>query len=423
MESPYKPDQNEEMQFIPLVKLCYHKFLQNWYWFLLSAVVCLVAGWFYQQVKPRIYERQSVMLIEESSGTGYSTSFKRNSRNNMTSLLELNGVSVGDNLKNEIFIISSKRLMMRVVEKLRLDVDYVTEENLHEVALYGNERPFEVIFQDPFTEEKAKRMKRMVLDFKVKKLTDAKVLLTGFTDLEGNNLPDQEAQLGQTVQTPYGKLIVIRGKRYARWEDQVIEVRRMPVPIAANVFQSKMAVTEYDKETSLIVLTIQEQNEKRADDVLNTLYNTYKEDVVENKNRVAQNTAKFIDERIGIISSELSSVENQLADFKKRNQLVDFRQTPQLVMNETSTARQQSLAIETQLNVAQFLNNYLNNRTNDRDLIPALNLGDNTFNQQIAAYNTLLNDRNRLADNTSEDQSVIRDMDRQLRQFRQSIGT
>ena len=88
MESPYKPDQNEEMQFIPLVKLCYHKFLQNWYWFLLSAVVCLVAGWFYQQVKPRIYERQSVMLIEESSGTGYSTTFKRNSRNNMTSLLQ-----------------------------------------------------------------------------------------------------------------------------------------------------------------------------------------------------------------------------------------------------------------------------------------------------------------------------------------------
>ena len=82
-------------------------------------------------------------------------------RSNMTSLMELNGVSVGDNLKNEIFILGSKRLMNIVVEKLNLDVDYTTDESLHYVSLYGKERPFEVLFQDSVA--------RMAYSFKIQK--------------------------------------------------------------------------------------------------------------------------------------------------------------------------------------------------------------------------------------------------------------
>ena len=40
--------QDEEMQLIPLLKLCYHQFINHWAWFALSAVVCGCIGWFYQ---------------------------------------------------------------------------------------------------------------------------------------------------------------------------------------------------------------------------------------------------------------------------------------------------------------------------------------------------------------------------------------
>ena len=366
---------NNEMQLIPLLKLCYHKFMQNWYWFTLSVIVCVALGWIYQQRQSRIYERQSVMLIEEGNGTsGSMSSLRRANRSNMTSLLELNGVSVGDNLKNEIFIISSKRLMQRVVEKLNLDVDYLIDEGLHHVPLYKDERPVEIIFQSPYTEEMAAKAEKHSISFEVQKVNGNTVKLTNFKDEEGNKLPDINAQLGQTLQTPAGKLSVLRGKSFNQWTNEEIRVVRMPVSLAANVYQSKLTASEFNKETSLIVLTCQDTHTKRADDILNTLYDTYKEDVVENKNRVALSTAKFIDERLQIIGNELNTVETELADFKKRNQLIDFKLTSQAVLNETSTARQQTLAIETQLNVAQFLNDYLGNHTNDNDLIPTLNL-------------------------------------------------
>lgn len=119
----FKRDE-EEMQIIPLLKLCVHQFLKNWYWFLLSAVICLGLGWIYRQSQPNVFKQQSVILIEEADSDPRSRMMK----GNMSGLLELNGISVGDNLKNEIFILSSKRLMMRVVDKLDLDVDYLMPE-------------------------------------------------------------------------------------------------------------------------------------------------------------------------------------------------------------------------------------------------------------------------------------------------------
>lgn len=411
---------NEEVQLVPLMRLCLEEFKTHWWWFLLSALLCVSCGWYYQQKQQRIFQRQAVMLIEDadasSVGGGASTS-RSSKRNAMNTLLELNGVSVGDNLKNEIFILSSKRLMLRVVEKLHLDIDYTIEAGLHIKSLYGDkELPFEVLFQ-------SKCKGKALQTFKVTKKDANTVTLKGLHDKEGNELPDKDVQLGQMVQTPYGQLCVVRGQQFGAWTDETITVSRMSIKNAATRFIGELAVSEYDKETSLIVLNCSDNNVERADHILACLYDTYKEDVVDNKNRVAQNTARFIDERIQIIGRELSSVENQLASFKKRNKLVDFTQSSQIVLNATNDARQQSLQLETQLNVARYLSDYLHSHSNNHDLIPALNMQDASFNTQIGKYNDVMNQRNQMVANSSDKQAIVAELDRQLAQMRQTIAS
>ncbi len=407
-----------EMQLIPMLQLCFRLFMRNWMWFLLSAVLCVCIGWLYQQRQPRILQRQSVMLIEDSDG-GSTTSMRRSSkRNSMNTLLELNGVSVGDNLKNEIFILSSKRLMQRVVEKLHLEVDYTVKENLHDVTLYGKTRPFEVLFQRDYKGKFAQSVT-------VTKKNATTLTLSGMTDRMGEEVAPIDVKLGQMVSTPYGKLCVVRGTAFDKWnEGEHVSVTRLSVDNASARFLAALSVSEYDKETSLIVLDCRDTNKDRADDILATLFDTYKEDVVENKNRVAQNTANFIDERIGIISRELSSVESQLASFKKRNKLVDFEKSSQEALTQTATARQQALQAETQLNVARYLEEYLRSHSaNEHDLIPALNISDASFNQQIATFNDQMNKRNQMAANSSESATMVRELDRQLSQMRQAIAS
>lgn len=412
-----RPDYIEEEQdteLLPLLKLCYHKFISNWGWFLLSTIVCVALGFLYQQMKPRIYQRQAVVLIEGAESATSSNMARSLRRSNMSNLAELSGVSVGDNLENEIFILTSNRIMLRVVNKLKLNIDYTLTEALHPVTLYGNELPFTVIFNKAYNGKNAQ-------SFTVSKNSDNTLTLSGFTDKDGNKYADKKLQFGQMTPTPYGELCIVRGQSFNKWEGEEITVSRLSDANAAKRFLGEISASEYDKESSLIVLTCNDMNVQRANDILNTLYDTYKEDIVENKNRVALNTASFIDERINLIGSELSRVESQLASFKKQNQIVDFTASPQTIVSESSDARKRSLEVETQLNVARYLSDYLSNHTNDHDLIPALNIGDASFNSQINEFNKLMNQRNTMASNSSEQQTVVREMDRQLAQMRQSI--
>jgi uncharacterized protein involved in exopolysaccharide biosynthesis len=112
-------EEENDMQLADLLKVCYAHFKMNWGWFVISAVVCLIVGYIYLQRQPRIYQSQAVMLIESADPSGMGGS---RARNGMNSLLELNGISVGDNLKNEIFVLTSRRLMERVVDSLDLNV-------------------------------------------------------------------------------------------------------------------------------------------------------------------------------------------------------------------------------------------------------------------------------------------------------------
>ena len=258
--------QDDEMQLIPLVKLCYHQFITYWGWFALSTVVCVCLGWLYQQKQSRIFQRQAVMLIEDTNGSSSSNGFRSTSRRNsgMNTLLELNGVSVGDNLKNEIFILSSKRLMQRVIDKLHLEVDYTVKEKLHDITLYGKDLPFQVLSQKNF---KGKGVQHLTI---VKKDGNT-VTLKNLRDQLGKELPDIDAKLGQMVNTPYGPLCIVRASGFGKWEDKEVEVNRLSPDMAAARFMGELSASEYDKETSLIVLSCNDANTERADAILATL--------------------------------------------------------------------------------------------------------------------------------------------------------
>jgi len=415
MKAGYTQDlrQDEEMQIIPMLKNCWTYFLIYWKWFLFSVVVCLAAGWLYQQRQARVYQRQAVMLIEDAEVSSIGGGGSRRSRGNMNSLLELNGISVGDNLCNEMFILTSKRLMERVVDKLELNVDYTTKSGLHEATLY-RDRPFEVEFADTYSRP---------VNFSASIQEDGTCLLSDFT-VGGEELAwERRVKIGENVKTPGGTLKIMLTPAFEKFpKNKKVHVHRISTDLAASIFKGRISATEYDKESALIVISCSDVNAKRAEDVLNEVFNAYKQDVVDNKNRVAQSTAAFIDSRIELIGSELSKVENQLADFKQRHRIIDFETSAQLFAQEGSSARRQSLALETQLEVAKYLAEFLRNSSHQGDVIPVLTgLDGATFTPQITEYNKLILNRNMLAGNSSETAPKIRELDSQLASLRQSI--
>ena len=86
----------------------------NWYWIVLSVVICMSVAWFYLAMQTPLYKRSAVMLVKSENKSG----------NDMSAVLELNGGISGSGVENEIYILQSHQLMREVVGRLHLDVTY-----------------------------------------------------------------------------------------------------------------------------------------------------------------------------------------------------------------------------------------------------------------------------------------------------------
>ena len=112
----------------------------NWYWIVLSVVICMSVAWFYLAMQTPLYKRSAVMLVKSENKSG----------NDMSAVLELNGGISGSGVENEIYILQSHQLMREVVGRLHLDVTYQVKNWLHYDQLYA-ESPIRVNFLDAYT--------------------------------------------------------------------------------------------------------------------------------------------------------------------------------------------------------------------------------------------------------------------------------
>ena len=393
-------------------------FVYNWKWFVISVIICLLASRLYLATKPKIYKRSAVMLVKDDSGSGSTSS---RSRGGTDALMQLNGVVMGSSVKNEVYILQSHQIMKQVVRNLNLDVYYSYKHHLQTRNLY-NVKPFVVEFDSADVETLVPYSFQVELD-------GTRAHITNFTmpqkEEEEQANVDILVELGTPFRLPatQGELRLVPNEKYlSEFNGKRINVTHTTVEAAAYSYGAGLAAGELDKESTLVGITYTDQDISRAEDIINAVLEAYRQNIIDDKNRIAQSTAAFIDERIGIISRELSKVEGDLADFKQRNRLVDVKSDANNFLQQSSQARQRSILLESQVSVVQYLLDYLRDASKGNNLIPTLSgLTDQGIQSQIMRYNELMLERNRLIQNTGEGTPRIRQADQNLEQMRQTI--
>ena len=105
--------------------------------------------------------------------------------------------------------------------------------------------------------------------------------------------------------------------------------------------------------------------------MINTLITKYNEDAIADKNRLAVNTARFIDDRLVIISQELGDVDSQIETFKKENELTDIISEAGMSLTMKSGYMNEGVSLENQISLVNFIKDYLADTVKINDLIPA----------------------------------------------------
>ncbi len=398
-----KPE--NEMTIIDLLRIVY----VHWYWFALSVFLCLVLSFYYIKSTPRTYSRTaSVLIKDEGRGAKLPTEAAAFEEVNM-----LNSMSSVD---NEVLIFKSKRLMMEVARRLKLDISYRRKGKLRDWELYTHS-PVQVSFPEA-TEQ-------MSLALNITPLSEKEVLLSGFPEQPDSvkTVERMTVALNDTVETPVGKLVVTPSLYYSEnYYGIPIKVAKRNLEAVALACNAGLQATLASKTATIINLTLNDASPQRAEDIINTLIDVYNEDVVNDKNQIAINTANFINDRLIIIEKELGGVDTEIADYKRENQLTDITSESRMYLQSTSTYQQEGLSLENQQTLSRYIRDYLTDPSKAADLIPAnTGLSDTNIEGQIRDYNELLLKRDKLIGNSSDRNPVVQDMNNSLAAMRQTI--
>ena len=325
----------------------------NWHWILLSTIIFLVGARMYYATLTPTYKSQMVMLFKTNEN-------KPKSRNDVMGDIVVTGGLSGSGVSNELYLLKTNQLMRGVVERLHLDVSYSLKGVFRDHPVYNTSCPIEVIFTSEFT-------KPVSCEIKIKSADKYQII-----SVNGQDVNPQTFTFGQKVTCNAGSMIVTAKPTTAHSTGSTVIVNRLGLFNAAARYQGQIASELVSEETQLIRLSSTDPIPERSDSILHALFDEYSKSIIEDKNRVAVNTERFIDQRVGIIGQELADVESDLADFKKRNNIFDVTSGSTQYMSQSSAAEKKAVEIETEISIAKAVRDYLNDVSKREDLIPAV---------------------------------------------------
>ncbi|MBQ0080485.1 MAG: polysaccharide biosynthesis tyrosine autokinase [Alistipes sp.] len=379
--------------------------LHKWYWFLISIVLCIFVGVLYIMRTAPVYQRQATILVKDTR--------KGSGTNEMQAFSDLAGFTSRRNVDNELFVLQARRLMLMVIDQLGLTVNYTTKVGLRTVDLYGVS-PIAVTFindvdtQNCVFKVKLEEKGFTITSFRRGKATKQEAASDENFTAKGN--------YGDTIILPNGD-IKIDSTPYLD-EDYIgktIRVSKTNREIVATRYRTATQSSVANKLSSIINISLNDVSARRAEDVINTLIAVYNQDAVDDKQQIAEATAEFIDERLSIISRELGTVDADVKAFKENNAVVDIKTNVEKTLTEATALKTEALSVDSQIEMAKFIQNYLNDPTKTYSLIPVTSIGDiqgsSALSTQIAKYNELLLKREKLLMNSSNNSPVIRELE------------
>lgn len=374
-------------------------FLSHWYWFVLAVLMTLSVAVYKIMTTPPIYTRSTSLLIKDDKSSKNST---------VKDFQNLGFVSTNSNIRNEIQTISASEIMLEAVKRLNLDLQMTVPQRLRERPLY-NDAPVTLNFSDLSSEQ--------TFNFKLKFTDRNHVKL-----YELNNSKDLIVPIGQRVKMPYGLLKIELTPAFSNsWIGQEITVHKYNVNSIGAKYSGRLTVGQTDEESSIIDLSLNDENPDRADDILRTVINVYNDNWIKDRNRMAESTSQFIDERLRDLTRELGDVDSDIASIQSRNLTPDIQASNTMYMSQANDNYKNILELQNQLSMSQYLEQSLRSNSSKQQLLPLNTVGNASLESQIETYNSLLMARNDIAANSNEHNPEVKKSDIKLIQLKTAI--
>jgi tyrosine-protein kinase Etk/Wzc len=363
--------------------------------FIICTAISVTVAYLYIRYKVPIYSSSISILINDARSNGPSDEMM---------LEQLTLYKKRANLANEIEVLKSTNMMERVVKSGGYNVVYHNEGKVKRSEMYGVNLRAEVLTVKDSSVAFGLTLQRKK-DKVYASLGDKELLIRNGSEIELGN--------GRMKIFVSPDELVVGYKYYITW---------MPVRSAAAGLAGSLTISQLSREASILRVSIVTEIPLKGKDVLNSLVKEYRKFNIEEKNRVADNTIEFIDERLSLISGELGSIEGGKQNFQQRHDLIDIETQSDQESTELREIKRKLDDADVQLQVIDMLRNYISNPARKFELVPStLGISDATLQSLVSSYNQLQLQRTAELRSIPAAHPSIRLLDNQLEKVRTSI--
>ncbi|GAB3641437.1 tyrosine-protein kinase [Spirosoma arcticum] len=343
--------------------------------------------------KQPVYSIKASLLVQDQQKGSDQTN----------SLKELGVFTPNQVVDNETEILHSFTLMNRVVDRLNLDVRYFQSATFGKREIY-DESPIEL-----FIEEGKSALYEKPL----------KISLPGNRTVR---LSERTYPLNKFVETPYGRL-KFSSKKNAdnRITELTIQVSKRSSTVKG--YLANLRATPVGKNSSIIQLSLEDAVPVKGEAVLNQLITEYNQATLIDKNKVAASTLKFIENRLGIVSRELSTVEKNVESYKSNQGITDLSVQAQSFLETVQQNDALLNQVTIQLAALNDLQKYVDDNTGNQGNTPAVvGINDPVLLGLITNLTQLEQQREQLARTTSAQNPLLQTIDSQIRTTKNNMA-
>ncbi len=406
----------------------------NWYWYLISLVICLCAACFYLNLVPPTYQVTARMLVKDEDK-------KMNSpvKQFLPNMEDFGIMNNSSGFDNEVEILASPVTIHDAVKRLKLYTEYRFGGHIRKRLVYTYQ-PVSVEL-DPLSLDS---LDYYMLDgiFSITATITRKenngegyhadVMLLANGKIKKSYSHDFKS-LPSSIATEFGTISFVNNPKYRpnnkdpfHKGDALIATIRPPMIVALD-YMRRLSVEPTSNKTSIAAIVLKDESHRRGIDFINALVLCYNDQANIDKNDIAMKTEEFINQRLEKIDAELGTTENSLENYKRRNSVTQLEADAAQSLQMSAQYASRLADANTQLQLLEYLQEFIENPDNRYKLIPAnIGMNDLASTQLINDYNKVVQERNRLMRSASEQspqvQAVTATIDNLEASIRQSLA-
>ncbi len=394
----------------------YKEFKRYWWLFLASIVLCLALACVYIYVAKPVYQVVSKVLIsqDEEGGAGIGSQLVKS--------LSIGGSSA--NVDDEVLVFASHDLRTQVAKELRTNCTYIEKKGiLNKIDRY-NDSPIEISAIGGVFDTLSKALKFKI---KVNELGDKidvsvrRGIFKTVCDVEAKQFP-------VTIKTEFGVFVVDTTKYYVPGEELNMTAAVLGYTSKAEDYDDNLKVGLASKKSNGISISIQETNVQRGRDVIDKLVQLYNQRCQSEKDEMAVNTGKFLDERLALVYGELAKSEVAIEDYKQRYGVSSLDIELPTLVEKRELSESSRIQLETQYSIVRMIKDFLADTGNDNSMIPfstdlvgtgkSSNSGSGA---SIEAYNKLIMEKLKLKNSAKGDNVALKALNEQIQMMKVNV--